>query len=92
MATKTTTIEVDAAAAEIIRRADARARANGETLGAYLQHNLPPEIVNGNGQKQATQAKAWDKFVAGMTSLVEASVPSGHLADDSRDSMYDDRN
>ncbi|HVT82220.1 MAG TPA: hypothetical protein VHM90_16375, partial [Phycisphaerae bacterium] len=69
-------IEVDAKAAEIIRRADARARANGETLGAYLQHTLPDEVTN--GRQQPTQDQAWNAFVAGMTSLVAASVPAGH--------------
>ena len=73
---QTTIIEVDAPAAEILRRAEARARSQGETLGAYLQHALPPEVVN--GKKTATQAEAWEAFVSGMTALVEANVPSRH--------------
>lgn len=91
MAPQTTTIQVDTAAAELIKRADARARANGETLGAYLKHALPREVVNGNGTNHAPQSEAWDSFVVGMSSLVKSSVPDGHVADDRRESMYDDR-
>jgi len=86
----TTTIEVDATAAEIIRRASAPARSRGETLGTYLQHTLPAEIANGNGA--TSQAEAWSSFVAGMTSWAKSNLPAGYVADDSRESAYDDRN
>jgi hypothetical protein len=88
VAKQTTTIEVDTVAAEIIRRADLVARSQGETLGTYLRHTLPKEVLN--GERVAAQAEAWNAFVAGMTSLVEASVPPGHVANDSRDAMYGD--
>ena len=84
--TTTTTIEVDTVAADILRRADALARANGETLGSYLEHVLPRNVVN---EPRPLQKEAWENFVRGMTALVEASVPPGHVADDSRDSIYD---
>jgi hypothetical protein len=83
------TIEVDAQAAEILRRVSALAEAKGETLGAYLEQVLPaadvPEAEN------ATQAKAWRAFVEGASALVAKTLPSGHFVDDSRESMYDDR-
>ena len=85
-----TTIQVDAAAAEVIRRMDAFARANGQTLASYLQRVLPSEIIGKNGVRGPTQAEAWNTFVSRMTSMVAAAVPPGHVADDSRDSMYDD--
>ena len=86
----TTTIEVDTVAADILRRADAHARANGETLGSYLEHTLPRNIVDDTPRYSPEEQKeAWDNFVREMTALVEASVPPGHVADDSRDSIYD---
>ncbi|MCL2645675.1 MAG: hypothetical protein FWD61_01565 [Phycisphaerales bacterium] len=87
-----TTIEVDTAVAEILRRADAHARATGETLEAYLGRALPRDVAKDTSQddnaKFERQWEAWDRFVHEMSALVAASVPSGHVVDDSRDSMY----
>jgi hypothetical protein len=89
--TLTATIEVDLAAAELIRRAQARATARGETLGDYLQQNLPREVVQPENQVP-TQLEAWNAFVAGMTAWGQKNLPPNHVIDDSRDAMYDDRN
>jgi len=40
-----TTIVVDTVVADILRRAEAHAQANGETLGSYLEHVFPQDIV-----------------------------------------------
>lgn len=80
------TIEVDAQAAEILRQADERAQARGESLGAYLRRALPDTPHN----VQSSRA-AWNSFVEGMTAWTNSHVPPGHVADDSRDSIYDDR-
>jgi len=85
----TTTIEVDAQAAEILHRASARARANGETLGSYLRHALPSET--GANASTAASRQAWKSFVAGMTQWAEVHLPKSYVADDSRDAMYGDR-
>ena len=74
-----TTIQVDAAAAEVIRRADAFARANGQTLASYLQRVLPSEAVKKNGAHGPSQTEVWDAFVSRMTSLVAATVRRCHL-------------
>jgi hypothetical protein len=87
---KTITIAVDPQVAEILRRASALASASGETLGAYLLHSLPPNAI---GEKSSTsQRQAWDAFVTGMASWSKSNLPTGYVADDSRDSIYDDRN
>jgi len=91
MVRNSTTIQVDLAAAEILRRADAHARSQGETLGDYLRHALPQEVTGESDKHQNSQAEAWAAFVLGMSALVQNSVPAGHVADDSRESMYDDR-
>jgi hypothetical protein len=82
------TIEVDPMAAEIIRRAQARAQSRGETLGAYLQHALPADVVA--KKARPSQLDAWNAFVTGMTTLTK-DLPAGHFVDDSREAMYDDR-
>jgi len=87
---QTATIEVDVAAAEIIRRAQAKASALGETLGAWLQHTLPTEVIS--DEAPPSQLEAWNAFVAGMTAWGEKNLPPGHFVDDSREAMYDDRN
>jgi len=88
-----TTIEVDTVAADILRRADAHARAKGETLGTYLEHVLPSEIVKDtpivdDKTKSERQWEALDRFFREMSALT-ASLPPGYVADDSRDSIYD---
>jgi len=89
-----TTIEVDTAVADILRRANASASAKGETLSAYLERTLPHDVVKDTSivddkTRVERQWEAWDRFVREMTALVTASVPPGHVADDSRDSIYD---
>jgi hypothetical protein len=88
---QTATIEVDLATAELIRRAQARATARGETLSNYLQQNLPLEVVQPE-QKRPSRLEAWNAFVAGMTEWGAKNLPPDHFVDDSRDAMYDDRN
>jgi hypothetical protein len=89
MSISETTIEVDLQAADILRRVAERARARGETLGAYLSHTLPPEAI---GPHRATsQREAWESFVSGMTSWSKTHLPAGYVADDSRDAAYGDR-
>ncbi|MCL2649250.1 MAG: hypothetical protein FWD61_20005 [Phycisphaerales bacterium] len=89
------TIEVDVAVADILRRADAHARARGETLSTYLERAVPRDVVKDtptiedDKARIARQTEAWNRFVREMTALVTASVPPGHVADDSRDSIYD---
>jgi hypothetical protein len=86
---KTTTITVDVQAGEILRRAAALALAKGETLGAYLGHSLPPDVVS--EKSSSSQRQAWEAFVKGMTAWSASNLPAAHIADDARDSMYDDR-
>jgi hypothetical protein len=80
---KTTTIRVDAQAAEILQRASARASKNGETLGSYLQHALASDA--GADTLQRSQRDAWEAFVKGMTRWAKSNLPAGHVANDSRE-------
>jgi len=85
-----TTIEVDTAVADILRRADAHARARGETLSTYLDRALPREADKVDDKtKSERQWEALERFRRELAPLVAASVPPGHFVDDSRDSMYD---
>ena len=82
-------IEVDAQAAEILRRLAQRATAKGETLGAYLSHTLPPDAIE--TPRPASQRDAWESFVSGMTAWSKSHLLPGYVADDSREAAYDDR-
>jgi len=84
-----TMIEVDIEAAEILRRAASQAHARGQSLGAYLRQSLTADAVDQH--TALSQREAWDQFIRGMRAHVEASVPKGYVADDSREAMYDDR-
>ena len=86
---KITTIQVDAQAAEILQRASARARNNGETLGSYLQHALASDA--GAEKTHLSQREAWETFVAGMVQWAKSNLPAGYAVNDSRDAAYDDR-
>jgi len=87
-----TTIEVDTAVADILRRADAHARARGETLEAYLGRALPRDVAKDTSQDDKTKSErqweALERFFHEMSALT-ASLPPGYVADDSRDSIYD---
>jgi hypothetical protein len=90
MSAETVMIRVDPEAADILRQAKERARAKGETLGAYLKEVFPPTVKRAESVRVEEQLKAWHEFVENMTKLVDASVPPGHVVDDSRESMYRD--
>jgi hypothetical protein len=89
MSSSATSIEVDAQAAEILRRVSERAKAKGETLGSYLLHALPTDAIE--AQPSASQRDAWESFVLGMTTWSKSHLPPGYTANDSRDAAYDDR-
>jgi|HubBroStandDraft_2_1064218.scaffolds.fasta_scaffold2299661_1 hypothetical protein len=84
-----TTIEVDSEAADILRRVMQHAQSMGETLGAFLSHALPPDAME--ARRSISQKDAWESFVSGMTSWSHSNLPPGYVADDSRESTYDDR-
>ncbi len=81
------TIEVDAAAAEILRRVEKLARANGETLGMYLERTLPADTEGADASRTA-QEEAWREFIAKGRALTSRTVPQ--FVDDSREAMYRD--
>jgi hypothetical protein len=89
MASTETVIEVDTQAAELLQRASRRAKARGQTLGAYLAQVLPEDEPD--ARRAASQRDAWESFVSGMTAWSTAHLPAGYVADDSRDAAYDDR-
>ena len=84
----TTTIEVDLQAAEILRRATEAAKAQGQTLGAYLQVQLPSCATSVSAGRQRA---AWSAFVAGMAEWPQAHPPTGHVVNDSRAATGADR-
>jgi hypothetical protein len=64
----------------------ANAKARNVPLDVYLE-----TVAEADATKSAKQLAAVESFAQGMSNWVEKNLPPGHVVDDSRESIYPDR-